>query len=577
MNTNSFPLHRLLKKHWGFDSFRPLQEEIITSVLKRQDTLALLPTGGGKSLCFQLPALCMEGITLVISPLIALMNDQVAQLKDKGIAALAIHSGMPFKAVERTLNNALYGPYKLLYLSPERLQSPLFLDFLRALPVSLITVDEAHCISSWGYDFRPAYLEIGQLREGLPEVPVLAMTATATQSVRQDIIEKLQLRKPNLQIKSFRRDNLSYSVFFPPDKQHKLEEILATVPGSSIVFCRSRKQTETVARQLRNAGLSADHYHAGMTGALRDRRQQEWISGSLRIMVSTSAFGMGIDKPDVRTVIHYGMPDSPEAYYQQAGRAGRDGKKAYAVLLCSAEEAEQLRAQSRQQFPTLAEVRKIYRGLVSFLNLPAGAGEGLYFDFDLRTFCARFGHRPAEVRTVLRLLEQESLLALVERVRLPDRIRFSLPKSRLNAFEQDQPRWAPMIHCLLRSYEGIFRDFTAVYPEQVARLLQWPIKQVIRQWQQLQQLGVLAYQPKKDGPQIYFASERIAVDRLQINTRLLAARRAAHEKRLEAMINYVQRHTICRSQLLLQYFDETDSPPCGICDVCLQQLSRSKR
>ncbi len=560
-----------LKKYWGYPGFRPLQQEVIESVLTGRDTLALMPTGGGKSLCFQIPALCMEGLCLVVTPLISLMKDQVAHLKKKGIPALAVHSGMTFKEVERTFQNALYGPYKFLYLSPERLQSELFLDYLQDLAISLITVDEAHCISQWGYDFRPAYLKIGELRGHLPKIPILAITATATQRVKADIREKLLFRNENVLVKSFFRENLSYSVFQEANKPQKVEDILSKVPGSSIVFCRSRRRTQKVAGQLTEAGVSADYYHAGLTSALRNQKQEDWVRGKTRVIVCTNAFGMGIDKPDVRTVIHYDIPESPEAYYQQAGRAGRDGQRAYAILLYNENELQILQQSVALQFPPFNKIKEIYRGLVSYLRLPAGSGEGQYFDFDLKDFSEKFNQHILQVSAVLKLLEQENILTFTESVFLPPRISFTVSKGELYAFENEKPKLTPMIKCLLRTYEGIFSDYVSVNEKQAGRLLKLPYKEVVNQWGQLQQYGILHYVPQKDRPQIYFAENRVAVDQLRLNFKRINLRKAAYESRIQAIIQYAKEENVCRSRMLLAYFNEKNSPACGICDVCIRK------
>lgn len=576
MRYDQSSIYGILKKYWGFDTFRPLQEEVIASVLNGEDTLALMPTGGGKSLCFQIPALYSEGLCLVVTPLISLMKDQVAHLKKKHIPALAIHSGMNFREVQQAFQNALYGPFKMLYLSPERLQSELFLDYLNDLPISMITVDEAHCISKWGYDFRPAYLKIGELRSHLPNVPVLAITATATLKVREDIQEKLLFRKKNVLVKSFFRNNLSYVVFKEENKSEKLRTILSKVPGSSIVFCRSRKKAQEVAAQLATEGFSADYYHAGITTSLRDKKQEDWINGKIRTIVCTNAFGMGIDKPDVRTVIHYDIPESPEAYYQQAGRAGRDGQRAYAVLLYNEPEVNILFQSIELQFPSFKKIKEIYKGIVSYLQVPAGSGEGQYFDFELNDFCEIFHQNIMQVNAVLKLLEQEELLSFIDRIFLPSRLCFTISKSRMYAFERDYPQYAPMIKCLLRTYEGIFNDCVSVREKQIAQILKQPVKTVITQLQQLRQYRILDYFPAKDSPQIYFVQERIALDRFQVNMKRIWQRKKAYEERVHAIIRYAKNNRVCRSHLLLAYFNETQSNSCNICDVCIANNKTSR-
>lgn len=565
---------KILKKYWGFDRFRPLQGEVIGSVLKGKDTLALMPTGGGKSLCFQVPALCMEGLCLVVTPLISLMKDQVAHLKEKGIPALAVYSGMHWREVEKTFKNALYGNFKFLYLSPERLTTALFLDYIEALQINLITVDEAHCISQWGYDFRPSYLQIGALRSYVPETAVLALTATATSQVREDIQDKLLFRQKNILVKSFFRHNLSYVVLETEAKMDKVADIVQKVPGSSIIFCRSRKRTKEVASRLDHYGLTADYYHGGLDTAVRNERQEAWINNNTRIMVCTNAFGMGIDKPDVRTVIHYDLPDSPEAYYQEAGRAGRDGTKSFAVLLCDRHEIDRLTDKIAIQYPAGDVIRKVYRALVSYLNVPAGSGEGIYYDFDLRTFAKVFKFRVLLVSHVLKILEQEEILAFSENISLPSRICFTLSKSDLYHFEKQYSAHVPMINCLLRTYPGIYDDYVPVSEMQVARILKIKTAQVVAAWSKLQSQGVLDYQPLKDKPQILFLQQRIAVDNLLLDIKKINNRKEAFSRRIEAMQDYASNKENCRSKLLLSYFDEKESLPCGICDVCLTNKKR---
>ncbi|TAN19950.1 MAG: RecQ family ATP-dependent DNA helicase [Chitinophagaceae bacterium] len=570
----------ILKRYWGFKSFRPLQGEVIGNILQGKDTLALMPTGGGKSLCFQVPALCKEGICIVITPLISLMKDQVEHLKEKHIPALAIHSGMSGREVEKAFKNALYGNFKLLYLSPERLRTSLFLDYIGDLHVNLITVDEAHCISQWGYDFRPAYLQIGELREHLPEVPLLAITATATKIVRADIQEKLKFRKKNVLIKSFFRENLSYTVFSEQAKLNKTIDILHKVSGSSIIFCKSRRRTREIASYLHQSGLQADFYHAGLDAGDRNQRQEAWIANETRIMVCTNAFGMGIDKPDVRTVIHYDVPDSPEAYYQEAGRAGRDGKRSYCVLLYNQHELKALEENIETNYPPLEKIREIYRAIVSYLQIPAGSGEGMYYDFDLNDFTKTFHLNIILVTHILKVLEQEEILTFTDSVLLSSRICFTVPKNELYRFEKENPALDNMVKCLLRTYEGIFNNYINVSEKQVSHMLKINEKIVVQQWHELQRYGILDFQPAKDKPQIYFMQERRVVDDLNLHMHRIHARKKTYEDRVHAMISYVENDKICRSKLLLTYFDESESLPCGICDVCIrkrQQLKSSQQ
>lgn len=564
----------ILKQYWGFTSFRPLQKDVIHAVLSGKDTLALMPTGGGKSLCFQVPALCKEGICLVITPLISLMKDQVEHLKIKQIPALAIHSGMTRKEVENAFKNALYGNFKLLYLSPERLKTSLFLDYIEDLKINLITVDEAHCISQWGYDFRPAYLQISELREYLPEVPMLAITATATPIVRNDIQEKLKFRKKNILVKSFYRENLSYTAFKEEAKLNKTLDILKKVPGSSIIFCKSRRRTKEIAGYLNQLGLPADFYHAGLETEDRSKRQEAWIKNKSRIMVCTNAFGMGIDKPDVRTVIHYDVPESPEAYFQEAGRAGRDGKKSYCILLFNERELHVLEENIGIHYPPLKKIREVYRALVSYLKIPAESGEGLYYDFDINEFSKLFKLNILLISHILKILEQEEILSFTESVLLPSRICFTTSKQVLNESERMSPALDPMIKCLLRTYEGIFNNYISVNEKQVGRILKISEDGVISQWKELHRRGILDFIPRKDKPQIYFITERIAVNDLYLNMKRIHDRKKAYKERIHAIEQYAENEEICRSMFLLQYFGEEDSLPCGICDVCIRNRKK---
>lgn len=570
----------ILHRYWGFKTFRPLQGEVIDNILVGKDTLALMPTGGGKSLCFQVPALCKEGICLVITPLISLMKDQVEHLKRRHIPALAVHSGMTGKEVEKTFKNALYGNFKLLYLSPERLQTSLFLDYIKDLKINLITVDEAHCISQWGYDFRPAYLQIGELRKHLPETPILAITATATKNVREDIQEKLNFRKKHVLVKSFFRENLSYTVFSEQAKLNKTIDILNKVPGSSIIFCKSRRRTKEIASYLCQSGLPADFYHAGLETEDRNQRQEAWIENKTRIMVCTNAFGMGIDKPDVRTVIHYDVPDSPEAYYQEAGRAGRDDKRSYCVLLYNQQDLKTLEENIETSYPPLEKIKEVYRALVSYLQIPAGSGESIYYDFDLADFTKAFHLNILLITHVLKILEQEEILTFTESVFLPSRICFTVSKAELYRFENENKTLEPMIKCLLRTYEGIFNNYTNVSEKQVGGIMKMNEKKVIQEWHELQHDGIIDFRPVKDKPQIYFMRERMVVDHLQLDMRRINARKQAYAERVFAIKAYVENSEICRSKQLLAYFDETESLPCGVCDVCIrnrQQLRSSRQ
>lgn len=569
-------IHAILKKHWGFDSFRPLQEDIIRAVLDKKDTLALLPTGGGKSLCFQVPALAMDGICLVISPLIALMKDQVENLKRKGIPALAIYSGMHFTEVKKTLQNACFGNYKFLYLSPERLETELFLEFLPALNPCLVAVDEAHCISQWGYDFRPPYLRIANLREQLPAVPVIALTASATLEVQNDICEKLLFHHSHARFQqSFARPNLSYSIFSPPAKQTKLIEILKNVPGSSIVYCKSRRRTQSLAELLLQQGISAGYYHAGLSSEQRSERQETWINNKTRVMVSTNAFGMGIDKPDVRTVIHFDLPDCLENYYQEAGRAGRDGKRAYAVLLHESNEITTLQNQADIRYPGINEIKKIYKDLMNYLQVPAGSGEGCSYDFDMAVFAESFKLNILEATYGIKALAQEGLLSFTELYYKPATLVFSISKESLYEFEKQYPSLEPIINALLRMYEGIFDYPASIYESLLAKFLKQPVTEVQKQLVQLHQYQVVDFQPQVDQPQLMLLKNRMYSDDFKINYKDLLARKENYRKRIAGITNYISDETSCRSVLIGNYFNDRQITPCGICDNCISQSNTS--
>jgi ATP-dependent DNA helicase RecQ len=560
----------ILSKYWGYTAFRPGQEAIVQSLLAGKDTLALLPTGGGKSICFQIPAMMQPGICIVVSPLIALIKDQTAQLKRRNIPALSIYSGMSFGEVKRTLDNAAYGNFKFLYVSPERLETPLFLEYLPALPINFIAIDEAHCISQWGYDFRPPYLRIAALREHLPDTPVIALTASATPEVQQDICDKLQF-KPGYDIfrQSFSRPALSYSVFETADKQNKLLEILNNVRGSAIVYCKTRKQTQTIAAWLEARGLAADFYHAGLPNDSRNQKQEAWVDNRIRVMACTNAFGMGIDKPDVRVVVHYQAPESIEYYYQEAGRAGRDGKRAYAVLLYTDAELEALGEQAHTRYPDPAIIQQVYKALMNHLQVPAGTGEGNTYSFDLAQFARLFALDLLQATYAIKALEQEGLLTVNDLFFKPATLEFTTTKSALLAFETAFPQYDPLIKTLLRSYDGIFDFPAAIQEAQLAQTLRTELSVVRRSLEELHHHGIVAYTPQKDGPQLLLLTDRMHSADFHFGNTAYYARKAAYARRVAALQTFITTTTACRNNMIDHYFGSTPGAPCGICDNCI--------
>ena len=567
-HTMSSPLS-ILHQYWQHESFRPLQEEIIQSVLDGKDTLALLPTGGGKSICFQVPALMMEGLCLVISPLIALMQDQVVALLQKDIPAVYVHSGLTFYEVKKILQQATQGDYKFLYLSPERLETGLFKEYLLALNISLLVVDEAHCISQWGYDFRPPYLRIANLRQELPGIPIIALTASATPIVQKDIIEKLVCINIQVFRQSFERPNLSYSCFCVESKVNKTIEVLNKVSGSGIVYCRSRKQSKELAYLLKLQNISADYYHAGLSQALRMEKQLAWISNQTRVIVCTNAFGMGIDKSDVRTVIHFDTPDCIENYYQEAGRAGRDGRKAFAVLVYQKENLENFKLLADKKFPPIPTIKRIYQSLADYLQIPVGIGKGEYFDFDLMSFVKNFALDSLQVVNTLKVLEQEGHITFSESIFLPTQVNFTTYKETLQQFEISHPQLEPLIKCLLRAYEGIFDNRVSVHENQLSKLCRIRMEEVKEQLAQLQSFGIISYLPQKDSPQIHFLLNRASAKYLQIDQDHYFERKRQYIERIENMLKYVSLLDRCRSQFVANYFGDDKAKECGSCDNCL--------
>jgi len=577
--------HDILRQYWSFDAFRPLQEEIINAVLEGKDTLALMPTGGGKSLCYQVPAMAKDGLCLVISPLIALMKDQVENLRRKNITAFAIYSGMSRKEVINTLKVAGESNCKFLYVSPERLETNLFKEYLPGLPVTLIAVDEAHCISQWGYDFRPPYLRIAALRKELPGVPVLALTASATPDVQKDICEKLSPQRgefENLKSQdsfrgwevfrqSFERPNLSYSAFHPGSKINKIIEILKKVAGSSIVYCKSRRRTKEISELLQLQQIPASFYHAGLLQEERNKRQEEWISNKIRVIVCTNAFGMGIDKPDVRTVIHADVPDCLENYYQEAGRAGRDGKTSYAVLLYDDKDLKELEELAALRFPSLDTIRGIYQAVANYLQIPTGSGQGQYYDFDISDFLKKFKLVSHTTLYSLKTLEQEGWLSFNEQVFLPAAAGFTTGKDHLYAFEKEHPQLEPVIKTLLRAYEGIFDQPVPVSERMIAGLMRTDAEEVKKLLLQLNQAGLIEYRPQKDIPQIFLLRDRIKAEDISIDMAAYQKRKEQFRQRMKQMISYIREEAACRSRIIASYFGDSSVRPCGICDNCLRQ------
>jgi len=564
-------LRQILLKYWGYAFFRPLQEEIIQSILEGRDTLALLPTGGGKSICYQIPALAREGLCLVISPLIALMKDQVDNLKKRGIPAAAIYSGMHRDEIDLVISNAKFGDTKLLYISPERLESTQMRDAIDRMNINLLAVDEAHCISQWGYDFRPPYLKIAEIRPFIPGIPILALTATATPKVIKDIQKKLQFPKENLFQQSFERKNLTYVVIKEEDKQQRLLRIVRKVKGPGIVYVRNRRETKQVADFLVKNKISADCYHAGLDAKTRDRRQQAWMKEEKRVIVSTNAFGMGIDKPNVRFVVHLDLPDCVEAYFQEAGRAGRDLKRSYAILLY--EEADIIKARQNLQtsYPSLSTIRSIYQALGNFLQLPVGSGYAESFEFDISAFCEQFKFKPVIVYNGLKFLEKEGYVALNDGLNSPSKLFIKTNKEGIYRFQVANEKYDHFLKSLLRSYPGLFNDFVMIHEAELARRVEMTPAQISKTLQYLDNQNILDYVPRTTKPLVVFLQERLNPDNLSISPEHYKHRLEEATKRLEALINYTQETRKCRSQALLSYFGERNTKRCGMCDVCLER------
>lgn len=561
----------ILKQYWGYDSFRDLQEEIITSIGEGKDTLGLMPTGGGKSITFQVPALAQEGICIVITPLIALMKDQVQNLRKREIKALAIYSGMTRQEILTALENCIFGNYKFLYISPERLDTEIFRTKLRSMKVSMITVDESHCISQWGYDFRPAYLKIAEIRELLPEVPILALTATATPEVVTDIQARLKFREGNVFRMSFERKNLAYIVRKTDNKTKELLYILQRISGSAIIYVRNRRRTKEITELLMNEGITADFYHAGLDNAVKDLRQKRWQSGEVRVMVATNAFGMGIDKPDVRIVLHLDLPDSPEAYFQEAGRAGRDGEKAYAVILYSKSDKTTLHKRVVDTFPDKEYILNVYEHLQYYYQMAMGDGFQCIREFNLEEFCRKFKYFPVPVDSALKILTQAGYLEYTDEQDNSSRILFTIRRDELYKLREMGKEAEALIQSILRSYTGVFTDYAYISEESLAVRTGLTRQQIYNILVTLTKRRIVDYIPRKKTPYIIYTRERLELRFLHIPASVYEERKARYEARIKAMEEYVTTENICRSRMLLRYFGEKNEHNCGQCDVCLSK------
>ena len=572
----------ILKRYWGYDSFRGIQEEIIESIGNGHDTLGLMPTGGGKSITFQVPTLSKDGICIVITPLIALMKDQVRNLRERGIKAIAVYSGMTREEIIVALENCIFGDYKFLYISPERLDTEIFRTKLRSMKVSMITVDESHCISQWGYDFRPAYLKIAEIRQLLPDVPVLALTATATPEVVDDIQRKLDFKEESRVFRmSFERNNLAYIVRPTENKQEELLHILNKVKGSAIVYTRNRKRTREVAELLNDNNLTATFYHAGLNNDVKDLRQKEWLQEEKRVMVATNAFGMGIDKPNVRIVIHMDMPDSPEAYFQEAGRAGRDGQKAYAVLLYAKSDKVNLKKRITDTFPDKDYIKDVYENLQYYFQMAMGDGLGCTLAFNLDEFCRNFKHFPVQADSALKILTRAGYLEYTDEQDNGSRLIFTLRRDELYKLQEYNADTEKLLNTILRSYTGLFTDYAYISEESLSVRTGLSRQQIYDTLVMLTQRRILHYIPQKKTPYIIYTRERQEKNRLHFSKEVYEDRKESYAKRIESMIEYASAEENCRSRMLLRYFGEKNEHNCGQCDVCLQkrrkEISKEER
>lgn len=567
-------IHDILKRYWGYDSFRPLQEDIINSVLEGKDTLGLMPTGGGKSITFQVPALTKEGTAIVITPLISLMKDQVDHLRELNIKATYIHSGMSRRETNIALENCIFGNYKFLYVSPERLSSEMFLEKFRQMNISMIVVDEAHCISQWGYDFRPAYVNIADIRKIFPQVPILALTATATPEVVKDIQTKLLFKKENVFTKSFARKNIAYVVRDTDDKSGELIRILSRVNGCAIVYVRNRKRTKEVALELQSYGISADFFHAGLGYEDKNQKQQRWKDDECRVIVATNAFGMGIDKPDVRVVIHMDLPNSPEEYFQEAGRAGRDGKKAYAVILYSKSDKTKLNKRIADAFPEKEFIKRCYDAICNYYEVAVGSGDGLIKEFDINKFCSIYKFPILTTYNAIKIVELCGYIEYVENVDSAARMMFLVSRDELYSWQSTHPNEDVVLECAMRSYSGMFTEYAYINEEQLSRRSALSQKEICEALISLSRQRIIHYIPRKQNPYIFFSAPREATKYVHIRKDVYEERKERFEKRIESMITYATHDKKCRQLLLLEYFGEKNGKECCICDNCLKTDSK---
>lgn len=567
-NNNLPTPEEILKRYWGFDQFRPIQKEIITSVSEQKDTIALLPTGGGKSLCYQLPSLLHNGVTLVITPLIALMQEQVEKLLSLDISAAYISAGMSRADVQRILNNTVEGGYKMLYISPERIQTDLFSEYLPAMNLKLIAIDEAHCISQWGHDFRPDYLKTAELRNIFKKVPVIAVTASATTEVVEDITTQLKIKNAAIFRQSFERHNLNYTIQYSEQKNKDIAELLSQYRGSAIIYCRSRKQTELLSAQLQKSGYSALPYHAGMDNSKRTEHRHQWTNNQVQVMVATTAFGMGIDKADVQSVLHYDVPEHIEAYYQESGRAGRSGAKAYSVVLYNQQDINRLEESTLTQFPPYDFIRKVYQSVAEYLQIPTGAEPYRYYDFDLADFCKKFSLPAPTTARALKLLEQEGLWTLSEAVFKPAMAQILADRQELDNLGRTYPDLNLIITTMLRLYGTLFYHPTAINLKLIAKHLRLKLGIIEKLLVQLDKMEIIQFNQPKDGPQLFFHHYRVASKSLLINTERINALKRAHEIRTKAMVSFITGNYSCRTRTMLEYFGQAYKKNCGHCDVC---------